>query len=142
MGIINSTAGPIRERIVSNDPYIEEYVNEPIFDIDPLCLETFPCRHHVNVSNGSIMLEGTIIRKILLRKGIENKHFDYCDEVIRRRENPTILENIADKLQKIETEKQIKKTQAEFDEDKKQLEIGKACGAHNRLDKLKNNLIK
>jgi len=141
MGMINSK--PIRERIVRDDTIIiQKYENDPVFDIDPLCLQTFPCKHHVNVSNGSIMLEGTIIRKILLRKGIENKHFEHYDEFIRRKENPTILEIMEDKLQKIETEKQIKKTQDMFDEEKKQLEIGKACGSHKRLDKLKKDLIK
>ena len=124
---------------LNKDELIEKYVNDPTFIIESTCAKVYPCKHIVINSSGKHMLSALTIRKILLRKGIENKHFDYCDEIIRRKEHPTEEEFKQDIIKKEQIEISIKK---QNDIIFKQTELGKACGSQKRLDKLKNNLIK
>jgi hypothetical protein len=110
--------------------------------ISDSCDLTYPCKHYMTTldESGVKIYSALDIFKKLQAKGLSHEHFEYCREIIRKRENPTpedLAENPADKE---EREKKI----AEHEQIIKEYHIIQNTKASSRLEKLKakNNICK
>lgn len=113
------------------------------YQISKICLESFPCQHAFRSSSSDKWdyLNAVEIYKLLKSKGLSHPHFEYCKEVIIKRDNPT-PEEIAERETREERirEEGIKRQQQENELNK----IINKSKASSRIEKLKasHNLVK
>ncbi len=109
------------------------------FFISDSCDSTYPCEHYMTRLDdpdfqANIKLYSALdIFKKLQAEGLSHEHFEYCREIIRKRENPTpedLAENPADRE---EREKQI----AEHEQRMKEYNLIQRTKASSRLERLK-----
>jgi hypothetical protein len=112
------------------------------YEISSFCLQSFPCKHSFKKPNNEWrILNAVEIYEILKADGLSHPHFEYCKEVIRRRDNPT-PEEIAERETREERvrEAEIKRREQENELNK----IIDKYKASSRIEKLKasHNLVK
>ncbi len=77
--------------------------------ISELCLESYPCKHYVEVKNNTLkVIDSPTIFKMLREENVYNKHFYKYKEYVRKIENPTPEEINESKLKQLEYENKIK----------------------------------
>jgi hypothetical protein len=61
------------------------------YEIQEFCLESFPCQHSIkDLRTGKIWLYRADDIFVMLRDdGVSHPHFEYCREIIRKRDHPT-----------------------------------------------------
>lgn len=113
--------------------------------IDEGCFLSYPCQHYIKSKNnyGSTLKlhHATDIFKKLEAKGLTHEHFEYCREIIRKKENPT-PEDIAEaQAAKNEMERKIEEQEQKRKEHDELINRTKASSRLERL-KAQNNISK
>lgn len=115
------------------------------YEIQEFCLESFPCQHSIkDLRTGKIWLYRADDIFVMLRKdGVSHPHFEYCREIIRKRENPTPKEIAEAQAAKVELERQIVEQEQKQKEKQKEIDdLINKTKASSRLERLKtkNNI--
>lgn len=129
------------------DEFLNKTWNIGHYKIQEFCMESFPCQHCIeDTRTGKIFrLRGDEIFVMLRNDGFSHPHFEYCREIVRKKERPT-AEEIAESIRnEIEHNEQTRRQYEESERKQKELDaIINSSKASSRLEKLKkqNNIWK
>ncbi len=112
----------------------DKYYTVGKYKISLICLQSYPCKHYImdtTVTPEKTILQGAVDIYLMLEKeGLSHEHFDYCKEVIWKRDHPTDEEiDERNRMDQIFLEY--------FEEQAKRKEEVNATKASSYLDKLK-----
>lgn len=106
------------------------------YEVSRMCLTTYPCKHYVRYpeTGEEKLLTATKIYTMLQNDGITDLHFNYCKEIIRKKDNPTPEEISQKEEERRKMDEQREKRNKEQEELTKLTNTYKAS---SRLDRLK-----